>query len=206
MDCVRPESLTAPAKQDCAVHFGQLVRFAYRRRLTVAAFATEAAMLTQAAWNAAITADDETKIILTPLFSEFVIPASEAQFLEENTNGSINGKGYLAGYNAVKPTGSHIGLPGSIKATLKLLEEESRSELGGDPMELWGITADNRLISRGVNGIPFSNYYIQSVSSEGFRALNKNAFGFSLDGNWDAGVTIVKPAFDLLTLYPDPVV
>ncbi|MDF7810716.1 hypothetical protein [Hymenobacter sp. YC55] len=201
--CTRPASLTAPAKVDCAVHFGQIVRFAYRRRITAAAFATEAAMKTLAAWTAALTATDETKIILTPIFTSFVIPGSEAQFAGENDNSSVNGKGYLTGYNAVKPTGSFVGLPGDIKGTLELLEDESRAELGSDPVELWGITPDNRIISLGVKGIPFSNYYISSVDSQGFKALNLNTFGFSLDGKWDKGVTITQAEFDLVSLYPE---
>ncbi|QNH60737.1 hypothetical protein [Hymenobacter sediminicola] len=206
VNCTRPTELTDISKVLCAVHFGQIVRLAFRRRLgvTAPAFATEAAMKTQAAWNSAITAEGNDKIILSPLFVNFVIPPSEAQFLEENTNGSINGKGYLAGYNAVKPTGEFVGLPGDVKAQLELIEEEARAELGEDPMEQWGITADNRIISVGAAGIPFSNFYIGSVGSEGFRALNKNAFGFSLDGKWDKGLTVTQAEFDLVNLYPAP--
>jgi len=190
---------------DCAVHFGQIVRFAYRRRIKTKAFATVAAMKTLAAWNAALTATDETKIILTPIFTSFIIPGSEAQFAGENDNSSVNGMGYLTGYNAVKPTGQYVGLPGDIKATLELLEEESRAELGTAPMELWGITPDNRIISVAENGIPFANYFIGSVDSQGFKALNLNTFGFSLDGKWDKGVTITQADFDLVSTYAEVV-
>lgn len=201
-DCTRPTSLTAPAKVECAVHFRQLVRLAIRRRQTTAAFATEAAMKTLAAWNTAITATDSAKIILTPLFVNFVFPQSEAQFAEENTNGSINGKGFLTGYNSVKPTGEFVGLPGAVKTQLQLIEDEARAELGNDPLEFWGITAEGKIISKGPAGIPFSNFYLTSAGSEGYNALNKNGFGFSLDGKWDQGVTVTEAAFDILQLYP----
>ncbi|RSK29859.1 hypothetical protein [Hymenobacter metallilatus] len=203
MDCVRPDSLTAPAKVDCAVHFGQTVRMAIGRRgAFAAAFATIAAMKTLAAWNAAFAAVNDDKIILTPLYVNPQLPQSEAQFAEENTNGSINGKGFLTGYNAVKYTAEYVGLPASIKAQLEKMENESRAELGVDPVEMALITPDNRIISRGVNGIPFSNFYLQSVGSEGFKALNKNGFGISLDGKWDVGTTITQADFDLVSLNP----
>lgn len=207
--CERPESLTAPAKVDCAVHFGQTVRMAIGRRGAIAkAFTTAAALVTLAAWNAAIVADGEDKIILTPIYVNPQLPQSEAQFAGENDNTSVNGKGILTGYNAVKYTADFIGLPSNIKKQIELIEAESRAELGVDPVELVLITPDNRIIYREVDGkpagIPFSNFYLQSVGSGGFKALNTNTFGLSLDGKWDSDVVVAQAAFDLLGLYPDP--
>ncbi|RSK50096.1 hypothetical protein [Hymenobacter rigui] len=208
MDCVRPASLTAPAKVDCAVHFGQTVRMAIGRRGAIAAaFATAAALATQAAWNAAITAGGDNKVILTPIYVNPQIPQSEAQFAGENTNESVGGKGFLTGYNSVKYTADFIGLPSAVKKELAKIEEESRAELGVDPVEAVLITPDGRIIYREIDskpaGIPFSNFYLQSVGSEGFKALNKNTFGLSLDGKWDEDVAIAQAAFDLLNLYPE---
>ncbi|MET4106031.1 hypothetical protein [Hymenobacter sp. UYP22] len=205
--CQRPASLTAPAKVDCAVHFGQTVRLAIGRRgAFAAAFATAAALATQAAWNAAITADGEDKIILTPIYTNPQIPQSEAQFIGENDNTSVNGKGILTGYNAVKYTADFIGLPSAIKKQLELIEEESRAELGVDPVEMVLITPDSRIFYNEIGGkpagIPFSNFYLQSVGSTGFKGLNTNSFGLSLDGKWDRNVAAAQAAFDLLNLYP----
>ncbi|WP_426491081.1 hypothetical protein [Hymenobacter sp. 102] len=211
MDCVRPASLTAPAKVDCAVHFGQTVRMAIGRRgAFAAAFATAAALATQAAWNAAITAGGDDKIILTPIYVNPQIPQSEAQFLGENDNTSVNGKGILTGYNAVKYTADFIGLPSAVKKDLAKIENESRAELGVDPVEMMLITPDNRIIYNELDakpaGIPFSNFYLQSAGSTGFKGLNTNTFGLSLDGKWDEDVAIAQAAFDLLNLYPEPAV
>jgi hypothetical protein len=203
--CVRPPELTDISKVLCAVHFGQTVRMAIGRRGAFKiAFATAAALATQAAWNAALTAEGDNKIILTPIYVNPQLPQSEAQFIGENDNSSVNGKGILTGYNAVKYTADFIGLPSEVKEQLELVEAESRAELGVDPVETMLITPDNRIISKGVDGIPFSNFFLQSVGTGGFKALNTNTFGFSLDGKWDRGVTVTEAAFDLLSLYPAP--
>lgn len=198
--CKRPDALTAISKFDCAVHFGQLVALLIQRGQDTPSFANEAALKLLATWTPLLAAPDETKIIKTPEFAGFVFPGSEPQYTDENSNNSIDGNGYFTGFNSVKPTGKFVGIPSALKAQLSLISDESRPGL--DPgTTFFGITGDGRLIydldeNGAIRGIPFVNFYVGSLASQGLKANNENAFGLTLPGEWDKNVQIVKPSFN----------
>lgn len=198
--CKRPDALTAISKFDCAVHFGQLVALLIQRGQDAPSFATEAELKTLAAWTPLLAAPGATKVIKTPEFAGFVFPGSEPQYADENSNNSIDGNGYFTGFNSVKPTGKFVGIPSAIKAELSLVSDESRPGLNPGTT-FYGITGDGRLIydlddDGAIRGIPFVNFYVGSLSSQGLKANNENAFGLTLPGEWDKNVQIVKPSFN----------
>ena len=198
--CKRADALTAISKFDCAVHFGQVVALLIQRGQATASFASEAELKTLAAWTALLSAPGATKVIKTPEFAGFVFPGSEPQYADENSNNSIDGNGYFTGFNSVKPTGKFVGIPSAIKAELSLISDESRPGL--DPgTTFYAITGDGRLIydldeAGAIRGIPFSNFYVGSLKSDGLKANNENAFGLTLPGEWDKNVQITKPSFN----------
>jgi hypothetical protein len=201
--CARPTALTSISKFDCAVHFGQLVALLIQRGQDTPTFANEAALKLLANWTPLLIAPDDTKVIITPEFAGFAFPGSEPQYQDENSNNSIDGNGYFTGFNSVKPAGKFVGIPSSLKAQLSLISDESRPGL--DPgTTFFGITGDGRLIydlddAGAVRGIPFTNFYVGSLKSDGLKANNENAFGLTLNGEWDKNVQIVKPSFNLRT-------
>jgi hypothetical protein len=199
--CTRPDALTAISKFECAVHFGQIVALLFQRGQAVSSFATEAELKTLDAWTDLLAALDATKVIKTPEFPGFVIPGSEPQYADENSNNSIDGNGYFTGFNSVKPTGKFVGIPSEIKSQLQLISDESRPGL--DPgMTMFPITGDGRIIytldpiTNVIAGVSLTNFYVGSLASQGFNANNENAFGLSLDGEWDKNWQIVKPSFN----------
>jgi len=198
--CTRPAVLTSISKFDCALHFGQIVALLFQRAQATPSFATEVELQTLAKWTPLLTATDGTKVIITPEFPGFVIPGSEPQYADENSNNSIDGTGYFTGFNSVKPTGKFVGIPSDIKKQLSLVRAES--EAGLNPgMTTFPITGDGRLIydldDNGViRGIPFVNFYTGSLSTQGFNAKNENAFGLTFTGEWDNNVQITKPLFN----------
>jgi hypothetical protein len=170
----------------------------FQRAQEEPSFATEAELKTLAAWTPLLTASDDTKVQITPEFSGLTLPGSEPQFAEQNTNNSIDGNGYFTGYNSVQPKGNFTGLPSAIRKQLAAYEDESRPGL--DP----GLTAfillnDGRLVydykDEVISGIPLTNFYMASLNTEGFKSLNQNAFGFSLDGQWDTDIQVATPTF-----------
>lgn len=199
-NCTRPAALTAISPLTCAVDFDQMVRLFLQRAQDTPTFATETELASLAAWTPLIAATGGTKIIGTPLFAGFVVPGSEPQYAEENSNNSIDGNGYFTGFNAVKATGKFSGLPSDIKSQLALVQDESAAGL--DPgMTAYILTRDGRLVyqkdaSGKIGGIPFTNFYVASLNLQGLKAKNENAFGLSLPGDWDKDIQVVKLGFN----------
>jgi hypothetical protein len=198
--CTRATALTPISKFDCAVHFGQLVALLIQRGQDTSSFATETALKSLATWTPLLAALNGTKVIKTPEFAGFTLPGSEPQYTDENSNNSIDGNGYFTGFNSVKPAGKFVGIPSALKEQLQLISDESRPGL--DPgTTFFGITGDGRLIydmdeTGAIRGIPFVNFWVGSVKSEGLKANNENAFGLTLPGEWDKRVQIIKPDFN----------
>lgn len=200
-DCSRPTALTPITPFTCAEHFDQIVMLLIQRGQTVPSFPTEAALKNLDKWTALLTAPDSTKIIKTPEFAGFVIPATEPQYADENSNQSIDGNGYFTGFNSSKPTGKFVGIPSALKKQLDLLEDESRPGLRPG-VTFFAVTRDGRLIydmdeNDNIRGLPFVNFFRGGAKSDGLKSLNENAFGLTLpDGKWDRNVQIVKPDFN----------
>lgn len=201
--CKRPDALTTISKVDCPVDFGQFVALLFQRAQPSPTFASEAALKALASWTPLLTATDGTKVIKTPLFAGFVVPGSEPQYADENSNASIDGAGYFTGFNAVKATGTFSGIPSAVKSQLALVQDESAAGL--DPgMTFFGVLGDGRIVydldtsgsSSVIRGIPFSNFYVGSLQLDGYKAKNKNAFGLSLPGDWDKNIQVVQPGFN----------
>jgi hypothetical protein len=201
-NCTRPAALSSISKVACAIHFGQMCALLFQRAQSTPSFATEAEMKTLAAWAPLLTAPDDTKIVKTPEFAGLTLPGSEPQFQDQNSNNSIDGLGYFTGFNSVQPKGTFSGLPSNIRKQLATYTDES--DPGLDP----GLTAfillnDGRivynLVDDVIGGIPLSNFYLASLSTEGYKAHNLNGFGFSLDGEWDTDIQVLTPAFKART-------
>jgi hypothetical protein len=194
-DCTRPSALTSITPFNCAEHFDQIVLLLIQRGQSAPSFATEAEL------QALLTAPGATKVIKTPEFAGFVIPATEPQYADENSNQSIDGVGYFTGFNTSKPTGKFVGIPSAIKKELDLIEDESRPGLNPGTT-FFAVTRDGRIIydmddNDNIRGLPFVNFFRGGTKSDGFKALNENAFGLTLpDGKWDRNVQITKPTFN----------
>ncbi|RZJ94361.1 MAG: hypothetical protein EOO60_03200, partial [Hymenobacter sp.] len=92
-------------------------------------------------------------------------------------------------------------MPSDIRKQLALIEDESRPGL--DPgTTAYLVLADGRLVYRkdpdtnAIGGVPFTNFYVGSLASEGYKAQNKNAFGLTLPGDWDKDIVAVKTSFN----------
>lgn len=200
-NCSRPAAIPTISKVDCGINLGQIVAVIFQRRQPTAPFATEAALKTKAAWDAFLLALDATRAQKTPEFAGFKIPGSEAVYVGENSNESIDGQGTFVGYNAVKVTGQFQSTPPDIITALRGYEGESAPGLT-DGLTAYFITGDRRIVAKkydggtSLSGIPVSNFNIGSRNLEGFRTLDSNAFGLTLAPDWDRDLVIVTPSFD----------
>ena len=198
-NCSRPAALTSISKVDCAINLGQFAAILFQRKQADAPFATEAAMKLLANWTAFLGADDSTKVVKTPEFVGFKIPGTEAVYVGENSNDSLDGQGVFVGYNAAKATGNFQSVPFDIIAQLKDFEGESAPALT-DGLTGYLVTSDRRILAvkqgTGLGGIPMTNFNVADRNLDGFRTLDGNAFGFTLAPGWSKDLVVITPSFD----------
>lgn len=200
--CTRPDSLPTISKVDCGIDIGQMVAIIFQRQQLTAPFATEAAAKVRAAYDAFLEADDGTKMVKSPEFANFTIPGTEAVYVGENSNESIGGTGRFVGYNATKAAGEFQSTPFDIIKQLKPFEAESVPGLA-DGLTGIIVTLDGSLLFKrfdatgtGLGGIPMTNLNIADRELLGFRTIDKNKFGFTLEPGWSQDLVLVKPSFN----------
>lgn len=198
IDCPLPESLTAVPVQDCLFRMDQIVRFAFARR-SAPPFATEAAIKLLATWTPLLTAADETKVVMSPIFAGFVIPGSEGQFTGGNDNTTINGVRLYGGEQNVTATGVFSNMSPAVKTALDALTQYSvAGSLGTTDLGLIPINKDGKIFPKNLGFIPIFNFRVGSRGSEGYNANDTHGFSFDLLPNWDEGLLAIEPAFDAL--------
>jgi len=213
LQCPLPASLKAITQPTCPFKFDQIVRFALQRRQPVATppFSTLVAIQTLANWTTFKAAVDNTKVVMTPVFTGLTIPGSEAQTTGGNDNSTFNGIREYNGEGSITVTGEFKNLPPASKRDLDWLAQESlASSVGISNLTLYPINKDGYIFP--VNpvdgagaatttyfGIPVYNFRVGSAGSAGFNAPNINGFSFDLPASWADYLASVKPAFDPLT-------
>lgn len=199
--CPLPAALTDIPVSACPFRFDQIVRVLYQRRQTATSFATEALMKVLANWTALTAATDDTKVVVSPIFSGFVIPSSEPITVGGNDNSTFNGIREYYGEGAVTATGNFKNISSDVKAAMQLLTQESlASSVGVSNLTAYFVNKDGVIFyTDDQRGIPVYNARIGSVGSEGLNAPNVTPFGFDLQPEWDTAIKAVIPSFDPLT-------
>ena len=213
LDCPLPDELTAIPQPTCPFKLDQIVRAAFQRRQPSddPAFPTLADFQDLAEWTAFKAATDDTKIVVSPIFSGLVIPQSEALTTGGNDNSTFNGIREYNGEGSVTIAGQFKNLPPASKRAMELLSQESLAGATGISnlcicmFNREGYSfPENPVTALGVattiyKFIPIYNFRISTLGSEGFNAPNINGFSFDVAEGWDRYLVSVKPAFDALT-------
>ena len=199
--CPKPAAIPDIDDYDCPINFDQIVKMAFQRR-DQNSFANLADLQDLAVWTPLLTAVDDTKIQVTPFFSNFVLPASEPNESGGNDNTTVNGIPEFLGMSFVAPTGQFKGMPDTIAAQLALYTCESLSEVGITDLVAYFFTRDGKIIHFDLLGFDIYNFYIAAVASEGFQAKNIHNFGFKMLGTWSYfqnQAVLTTPNFNPLT-------
>ena len=105
------------------------------------------------------------------------------------------------GYNPAKATGEFQSTPFDVIKQLKPFEAESVPGLA-DGLTGIIITADRRLLMKkfnggpGLGGIEMTNFNVADRNLQGFRTIDRNAFGLTLAPGWSEDLVVITPAFD----------
>lgn len=195
-----------PAANACKFKFDQILRLAFQRSAAGNSFDATTLITAKTAWDTLIAAIDDTKVVFTPIIFNPIIPSSEELTEGGNDNSTPYGIEQYLGEGAVKVTGEFRNLTPEIKKALAALSCESDVSLGVANLRVFMMNKDGQVIHEvdpdtptEQRGIPIYNFRVGSMGSQGFNSDNVIPFSFSMAGDWDNEIAMVKPAFNILT-------
>lgn len=196
-----PELTILPTvpEDECSISVGQILRMAIQFIQPTPSF-TAATILTGATWTPLLAGAAETKVILTPLFNNAVIPGSEGLFTGGDSNETPNGLREYRGEGNVTFTAMFKSTnPATIDA-LKALSGDAR--IPGHTT-IWGyfFGGSNRITAKATGaGFPIYNFRISTVQLDGYLEKDKYNVSFDLRGDWADGMKTFIASFDPATL------
>ena len=203
--CPAATSLTTIPSATCPQNFGQTQKLAFQRLsdgTTKNSFTTTAGIQLKASWTAKLSANDSTKIVVTPYINN---PATEpgAARTVGGGNESINGIAKIIGREATAFTASLNGYKQDIIKAIKSLECEAQVlNLGVYLFNENGqiLAVQDAETETTYYPIPIQSLFVGDLSLGGLEAEDANALQFSFAPNWSDNVVIVTPSdFNPLT-------
>lgn len=201
--CPPPTALASVPTQECPVRFDQICKFGFQRMQAAPSFTTTT-LLAQATWTPLLAATDDTKIIISPYVSNFVIPPGEVLKEGGNDNTTLNGIPRLNGLGFVACTGQLQDIESAVAEALRALASESALQAGVTNLWMYMFNRFGQIItdidSTNAPGIPVYNVCAGDTGTEGFNKSNINNFTFDLAPGWSRKVKMFTPSFNPLTL------
>ncbi len=202
--CPKAASLTAISSPTCSFKMEQVVRLSLVRYSETVYFDSDAGtpnpITALASWTAAKAETDDNKHIISPLFSNLVIPSSEA--LEEggNDNTTVNGIPVYLGEGVVQVTGFFRNLEPTLKDELNELVCESDASATGTPqLGAYFVNRAGNIFHKTESALPndplpvgIYNFRLGTRGTEGFAKDDIIPFSFYLDADWDDSLAVTK--------------
>ncbi len=204
--CPAATSITSIPAVTCAENFGQIQKIAFQRvhssGTTKNSFTTAAAITALASWTTYTTANDGTKIVVSPYINA---PATEAGAPRTAGGGneSLGGIEEIVGREPTSFTATLNGVPQSVVKAMKALECES--EVGNLGVYLFNEAGQIACLVDETTAtthypIPVRSFFVGDKAFGGLEAKDTNALQFSLPPNWSDQLVFVTPAdFNPLT-------
>jgi len=212
LNCTCPLDPVLPNQIDlvCGVDFDQIVKIGFQKPQASAPFTTIDPITDVDSWVALASASDETKVVFSPPLSNVVIPSSEATYVGENSNESVNGLGFYMGENNVRITGEIVSASQAVADALEELSCYSDTTLGASSLTAYlftrrikgtaGVISKDGTVAGDHAGIEIFNFRISSVSSEGYQSKNKYMIAFDVQPDALKGTSLSKISFNPLAL------
>ena len=214
--CTCPAATSLPdiPKYQCSENFGQIQKVAFQRLVKADGsknyFAEKdltSGILALAGWTPKLTAQDGTKIVISPYIQA---PTSEAGSARTfgGGNETLGGIEIVIGSEPSTFSASIYGAPQDVIKALKELQCEAQAGNLGVYLfnENGNIAYIKSLIpmsggpsEEGATPIPIRSLFISDKAFGGLEAPDTNAISWSFPPNWSDGLVIVKPKFNPLT-------
>lgn len=203
--CPAATALTTIPAVTCAESFGQIQKVAFQR-LTASGvknqFDSNASILLKASWAALLTANDSTKIVVSPYIQAPTAEAGEARTFGGG-NETLGGVEEVIGRNPTPFSGVLRKIPQSTIKIMKELQCESYSDNLGvylfDENGAIGAIQDGTTPTT-YYPIPVRALFVGDKTLGGLEAPDSNAISWSFLPNWSDNLAIVMPTdFNPLT-------
>lgn len=206
--CKCPAAVALPNIPDftCAESFGQIQKVAFQRLYKSTggknSFTTSAGIVNKASWTQLLSAEDDTKVVLTPYIQAPTAEAGAARTFGGG-NETLGGIEEIIGREPTPFTAVMRKMPQSLIKALKQLQCESDSQNLGvylfDENGAIGALQDPTIATT-YYPIPIRSLFIGDKTLGGFEAPDSNAIQWSFLPNWSDDLAIIVPeGFNPLT-------
>ena len=190
----------------CPENFGQIQKVAFQRLRkadgTRNGFTTTAAITLKASWTALLSADDGSKVVVSPYINAPADSGGDAR-MTSGGNDDLGGIAEVLGGNPVQFDGSLRSIPQSVIKTMKALQcEANAGNLGVFLFDENGkIEAiQDETTPTTYYPIPIRALFIGSKIHGNFDAKDSNAISWQYPDNYSDDLAIVTPSdFNPLT-------
>lgn len=201
--CPQGEALQSIPLSDCPETFGQTQKVAFQRLTNAAGvknvFAAAALPTLKASWTPLLTAEDGTKVTVSPYLSEPVLePGAKRTY--GGGNATLGGIPEIIGREPSAFTSKLLKVQQATVKALKAYQCENVGVFLIDEYGAIGCLCDNPAAPTKYFPIPVRGFFIGDKALGGLEGIDANAMDFSFMPNWSDNFTIVKPTdFDALT-------
>lgn len=190
----------------CPENFGQIQKVAFQRLRKADgkrnSFTTEAAITLKASWTALLSAEDGSKVVVSPYINAPADSGGDAR-MTSGGNDDLGGIAEVLGGNPVQFDGSLRSVPQSVIKTMKALQcEANAGNLGVFLFDENGkIEAiQDETTPTTYYPIPIRALFIGSKIHGNFDAKDSNAISWQYPDNYSDDLAIVTPSdFNPLT-------
>lgn len=203
MDCTcpKPTALTDIPAFDCGVNLNQIQRLAFQRggNLFDSGGTPATDILELADWQTLLAANDDTKIIVTPLIgANPIIEAGEAITNGGGDNSTLNGVEQVVGVNPSLFTCEFQELTPEIEKALKtvICEKDLTVYMF---LQSGKIAAVEVTASSQYRGFGIQSPFLSDRNNAGYGTLDTHSFRFSLKAGWSEDLVVLTPNFNPLT-------
>ena len=203
--CPAATALTTIPAVTCAESFGQIQKVAFQRLVASGVknkFDSNASILLKASWSALLSANDSTKVVVSPYIQAPTAEAGEPRTFGGG-NETLGGVEEVIGRNPTPFSGVLRKIPQSVIKIMKELQCESYSDNLGvflfDENGAIGAIQDGTTPTT-YYPIPVRSLFIGDKTLGGLEAPDSNSISWSFLPNWSDNLAIVMPTdFNPLT-------
>lgn len=200
--CPAAAALPSVPNATCSESFGQIQKIAFQRLR--AADGTEnkftlADIVKLASWETLLSANDGTKIVVSPFVHSPADSGGDAR-VTGGGNDDLGGIPEVLGENPVQFAGNFRAIPQAIAKALKQMECEANvGNLGVFLFDENGNIEANKPDASHYAPIPIRTFFVGSKLHGNYDAKDNNPVSWYYPENYSDDLAIVKPEFNPLT-------
>ncbi len=201
-NCPNPTTLTEIIAESCGIDLGQIQKLGFQRSgfpFLLNDATAPADIKELSAWQALLTAPDDSKIVVTPFVgADPIITAGDAITTGGGDNSTLNGFEEVEGVNPSTFSTTFKSLSSTVEKALKTLMCEKNLVVyfflkGGT------IASSEVTVDEDYNGFSVQSMFVSDRSNAGFGTKDTVTMSFSLPSGYSDNLVVIQPNFNPLT-------